>query len=149
MGNDVLIVSKAYPTIFSRLFVLCEKYKNQIEFRFSITSSDYKISLEYETNAPIPIHRLWNVAESYKQGYKTSVSIEPMLELPYEIVDRFSRFNIYIWIGCATNYSDNYLKKLYKKENLLQIYNLYKDNPKIKFKDSFMKKIKIDDLTNG
>ena len=79
--------------------------------------------------------------------------MEPMLSDPQEVIQALEDVCVYdscdsIWIGCMNHYKLNpavpeekKVIELYKLENLKCIFEQYKDDSKIKFKDSFMRRI--------
>jgi DNA repair photolyase len=151
-GNEVLIVSKPrYACIRS----ICESfgdYTEQILFRFTIGATDNEILSFWEPNAPPFEERRDCLRYAFEQGFRTSVSAEPMLE-PYNIVaivnELIPLVNDAIWIG-KMGYLDQLRRSAdarlaeriaeiehYQRDEMIRaIYNLYKDNPKIKWKNS-------------
>jgi DNA repair photolyase len=162
-GNKVLIVTKPHYECVSKICKMFTKYKDKILFRFTISSSDSSILKFWEPGAPSFEERFKSLKYTYKLGFQTSVSCEPMLDfnidklikliLPY-ITDS-------IWLGKA-----NYLLKRVKtngiidtksikeatklvewqsnKGNIIDIYKKHKDNNKIKWKDSIKKTLKLE-----
>ena len=149
-GNDVLIVSKpefaAIEYIDKNLF----KFQDQIEFRFSIGTNDETSRQFWEPGAPSIQERIKCLNYVYEAGYHNSVSMEPLLmhnPAPMiKILER--RVTGDIWIGLM-----NYLRisdftpdeliwynrqvnSINSKTNIQEIYNILKDNPKIRWKDS-------------
>jgi len=145
-GNRVLITTKPHPKVIKELCRRFEKYKDQIQFRFTITSMNDKVLRFWEPNAPKFKNRLKSLKYAYDQGYETSISIEPMLEEPFELIDKLSPFVTgSIWLGIMNHIN---MKKLllnetpfYKKireihYNLFSIYDRARKDPKVRFKDS-------------
>jgi DNA repair photolyase len=97
---------------------------------------------------------------AFNYGFKTSVSMEPMLDIGNidKIIKDVDPFvNEDIWLGpmghlkrISKYADDSALKKIEEiaagqtAESLRPIYERYKDNPKIKFKNTFMKVIGLD-----
>ena len=102
IGNRVLIFSK--PRI-KLIFKICndfKRYRNNMIFRFTIGSTDKNIISFWEPNAPSYEERKSALQCAYNYGYRTSVSIEPMLDADNieDLVDDLTPFvNHSIWIG--------------------------------------------------
>ncbi len=161
-GNKILIVSKPHLSCISRICNDFQNSKDNILFRFSIGSSNDSILKFWEENAPLFNERLESLKFAYNNGFKTSVSCEPMLDnkienvielvLPY-VTDS-------IWIGKMnflirrlkingysdkeTLYKANQLLEWQKDENIYDLYERYKDNPLIKWKESIKKVLNIE-----
>lgn len=161
-GSKVLIVTKPHFECVRKICKKFIKYKDKILFRFTIGSSDSAILKFWEPGAPSFEERFQSLKYAYMFGFQTSVSCEPMLDfninklikltLPY-VTDS-------IWLGKA-----NYLLKRIKtngiidaksirtatklvewqsnKNNIIDIYKKYKDNKKIKWKDSIKQTLKL------
>jgi len=124
-------------------------YKEQIQFRFTITSSDDHLLKFWEPNAPLFQERLKSLQYAFKREYKTSVSIEPFLDYnPKPLVDIIYPFvTESIWLGVMNyiprnnvrkdnvSYYDS-IRKNYSKEHLKKIYKIFNEYPKIRWKDS-------------
>ena len=149
--NEILITSK--PNIYCIKKICAEliKYKNQIQFRFTITSKNNEYIEFWESGAPLFEDRFNSLKYAFDLNYKTSISIEPFLdEDPYKLVDILIPFvTESIWIG-KMNYiriaNDSLHEKKYyyeiikncSKQNLQRIINktkTYKNNM-IRIKDS-------------
>jgi DNA repair photolyase len=79
-GNELLITTKPSLEVIKSLCFDFKKYRNQIQFRFTITSlSDTKLWF-WEENAPNYEERLQALEYASFSGFKTSVSIEPFLD---------------------------------------------------------------------
>lgn len=166
--NNILIVSKPHLSCISKICNDFQQSKQNILFRFSIGSSNDSILKFWETDAPSFNERLDSLKFAYAYGFKTSVSCEPMLDdkienviemvLPY-ITDS-------IWLGKMNflhrrlkinGYNDeksitkaNQLLEWQKDENIYDLYNRYKDNPLIKWKESIKKVLNIEiPITKG
>jgi DNA repair photolyase len=137
-NNKLLIVSKPHLECIKSI---CWHFKydvDKIEFRFTIGSLNNKTLLYWEPNAPLVQERLDAIDWALQSSHKVSISCEPLLDIDCEIIDYLIRDkklqNISeIWIGAMNNvkYSPNL--------DYQTIYTKYKDNPKIKFKESFRK----------
>ena len=153
-GNQVLIVSKPHLNCVKTLCRELETYKDQILFRFTIGSADDAVLTFWEPHAPPYRERINSLKWAFKQGYKTSVSCEPMLDGDIQrVIDDARPFvTDAIWLGrvrmlgnhLALNASDNRQAKekaraLMELQNDLWVMGLYvkhKDDPLIKYKDS-------------
>lgn len=156
--NKVLIVTKPHFECIKKICQSFEKDKKSILFRFTIGSSSSAVLKFWEPGAPSFQTRLKSLKYAYDLGYKTSVSCEPMLDYNIEkLVQKILPFiTDSIWIGNA-----NFLIKRLKtngisdpetiqkanelvvwqsnKDNILKLYDLYKDNKIIRWKDSIQK----------
>ena len=154
-GNDVLIVTK--PELKSIEYI-CSHYsstlcKMQIEFRFTIGTSDDKTAAYWEPGAPSPTRRLMAIRHAAVRGYKVSISMEPLLiENPKEMIDDLLMGWVdgEIWIGCMNHYALNpeipeeaRQIKIQSRENMQKVYESLKDNPQIRWKDSVQKLLNI------
>jgi len=154
-GNEVLVVSKPDPECIKTICNLFSQYKEQILFRFTIGAMDDRILSYWEPNAPHFKDRLESLGWAYDAGYQTSVSIEPMLEsrrigmLIYQIEDYVTET---IWIGKMNDIDRrveietiedaervNEIKAGQTDERILAVFEMLKDNQKIRWKDSIKK----------
>lgn len=154
VGNQVLIVSKPHLTVIQ---ALCEEFKAfqaQMEFRFTIGAMDNGILSVFEPFAPSFEERRDSLAHAFSLGFRTSVSIEPMLD-PEHIHDLVAGLMPFvsetIWIG-KLNYvgripRDNpavveavaKLRDAQSDDNIFAIYQQLKDLPMIRWKTSVKK----------
>lgn len=164
-GNHVLIVSKPHENIIKLLCHVFQDYKEQILFRFSIGSFDH-IKHFWEPNAPYLLERRKSLQAAYGSGFRTSVSMEPLLE-PVQVENMLSILSSYvtdtIWIGTANKLRQRTawirpagwdhsrlmariaeLEAWQTTERMRQIYDLLKDNPKIRWKDSYKKALGLE-----
>ncbi|KKK65407.1 hypothetical protein LCGC14_2974430, partial [marine sediment metagenome] len=74
--------------------------RDLIQFRFTITSIDNNLLSFWEPNAPLFEERLESLIHSFEKGYKTSISVEPFLDLdPFLLIDELAPFvTESIWI---------------------------------------------------
>jgi len=152
--NELLITSKPRLNIIKDIIEKFSAYKAQIQFRFTITSVNDVLMLFWEPNAPRFNERFNSLRYAFKAGFKTSVSIEPFLDYePKKLIDKLSPYiTESLWLG-PMNYIpqnngcelDNLqlinIRKNYEKEHLLEIYNDFKNDSKIRFKDSMYLKL--------
>lgn len=160
--NEVLIVSKPHLSIIKILCSELFEYKNQIEFRFTIGSTNDNVLKFWEENAPLFNERLESLKHAFNEGFRTSVSCEPMLDENIDdVIKNVKQFvTTSIWLGRAnllhqrlrSNYEGDTetikkadeLLSYYTDERLMEIYNKYKDDKLIKFKDSIKKVVGLE-----
>ena len=158
-GNQVLIVSKPRIDCIKPICEACHFFKDKIIFRFTIGAMDDEILKLWEPNAPGYEERRACLEFAYDQGFRTSVSMEPMLDTPRideQIADlrQFVRKDENIWLGTM-----NYLKQIKEGagddltaaiekveagqtvEMLTPIYQKYKDDQLIEWKTDALEKI--------
>ncbi len=164
-GNNVLIVSKPHYSCIKRLCNELSDYKEQILFRFTLGSANDKVLKFWEPNAPKFQERIDSLKLAFSCSFKTSVSCEPMLDDRIDLViSAVSDFvTDSIWLGkkngdyrCMINRTNEseplwLLQKEMQKiwayqvdENILKLYERFKDNPKIKWKESIKKVVGLD-----
>jgi len=100
-GNEVLITTK--PN-YNLIFMLCKKikpYKEQVQFRFTITSMDDKVLKYWEVNAPNYQNRKASLIYAFQEGFKNSVSNEPYLDPdPIPLIKELAPYcTESIWLG--------------------------------------------------
>lgn len=160
-GNNVLIVSKPDINCINYLIIALMNYKEQIMFRFTIGST-FSGTLEFlEPNAPDLSSRVFSLQAAYNAGYKTSISVEPLLggievlsticnNLSYYVTDE-------IWVGKLNGINHRILDNVSQEqknalemikdnqtdEKIIELYEHFKSYPKIKWKDSIKKVINI------
>lgn len=153
-GNQLLITTKPDPQVIDILMERFESYKEQIQFRFTITSLNNRLLKFWEPNAPSFDNRFIALKTSYEAGFKTSVSVEPFLdEVPQDLISEvFPYITESIWVG-PMNYipkriiNDGYtkeyndIKRISSYNNLLKIYEDLIDTPLIRFKDSMLNRL--------
>jgi len=163
-GNKIMIITKP---VLECIKAICEAsafFKDKILFRFTITGKSNEVLNFWEPHAPSYEHRLECLKYAKDAGFQTSVSIEPMLEYPraQEMIDEMIPFvTDAIWFGKMSKITD--IKKLpkYKDpdgrlktelekvedghsvENIKALYEIYKGNPKIKWKLAYKKVLGI------
>ena len=158
-GNEGVIVTKPH---FKCIEALCEvfpMFKNQIVYRFTIGSSDSNTLKFWEPGAPDFDERLSSLKYVHLKGYQTSVSCEPMLDDNIQdVVEQvMPHVTETVWIGkpnmlksrlSLNGYNDE--ETMARTEELMQsmsdqfiwdLYGKYKDEPKIRWKESIRKVI--------
>ncbi len=147
-NNEVLITTKPSYNVTKEIIDRFEPFRDQIRFRFTITSKSDRLLYFWEPNAPLFQERLNSLKYAFKNDFKTSVSMEPFLDYePQDLVEKVSPFiTESICIGPMNYIARNNIKKRdvaqyeetrknYEVANLARIYeNLNK--PSIRFKDS-------------
>lgn len=154
-GNKVLIVTKPHFECVEEICRRFEGFGSQILFRFTIGSFRSDVLKYWEPGAPSFGERLHCLIYAYTEGFDTSVSSEPLLDvdslpllgdaiLPY-ITDAW-------WIGKMNNVRSRVkivtaediarvdeINKINSESSILKIYERYKNNPKVKWKESIKK----------
>lgn len=138
---QLLLVSKPRESCIGQIAEQFKEFKDRIEFRFTL-GTFWQPTLDiWEPECSSVQERIICIREVPKiWGYKVSVSMEPLLEPKLaeleEIIANFEYWNVAsIWIGAM-----NYIPDAPKLDYQL-IYNTFKGNPKIKFKESFRKRL--------
>lgn len=152
--NEVLVTTKPCLSVTKDIIDHFMKFQSQIQFRFTITSRDNELLSFWEPNAPPYEERLESLILAYKEGFKTSVSVEPFLdEEPQRLIHEVAPYvTESIWIGPMNYIPRNNISEEDQpryddmRENidvghLQEIYEDLRDFPKIMFKDSM--KIKL------
>ena len=160
-GNQVLVVTKPHlPVIES----ICNRFvgnKDKILFRFTIGSCNTETLKFWEPFAPSFEERLSSLQYAFAKGFKTSVSCEPALDtLIQELVHILLPYvTDAIWIGLpnrlkgilklnaandpATLKCAEVLRNTQSNDWVKDLYDTFKSNPKIKWKESIKKIIGI------
>ena len=153
-GNRVLIVSKPHWPCVTRMCEELKEFREQILFRFTIGSTYDKVLEFWEPNAPNFAERISCLQYAFHAGYETSVSCEPYLDqwvlnLIEAVTDWVTET---IWIGRMnkikqrvdlTDVTDDQMRQFVEPmlvasgdEFVKLIYELLKEHPQIKWKDS-------------
>ena len=152
-GNEVLITTKPSLTVITKMMRDLEVYKDQVQFRFTITSMDSKLLAFFEPHAPPFKERMLALSLAFICGFKTSISIEPNLERdPFLLIKKVAPYvTESIWFGIMTQISRtiwpeeisyyNYIREINEIENLQKIFTSFKYLPveireKIRIKDT-------------
>lgn len=156
-GNQVLIVSKPSLYVMTKLLKEPELYKDQIMLRFTIGSISNKVLSIFEPSAPDIVERRKSLELAYSMGFKTSISIEPLLGGSDDLDDILYLVKPYvtdeIWVG-KLNFAEKRifgersaeLQKLMKyiedsqtDKKIIEMYERFKNEFHIKWKDSIKK----------
>lgn len=178
-GNNVLVVSKPKPQVVRALCNTLSNesdwahmnWRDQVLFRFTIGSMDPERLAFWEPNAPTFAERLYSLMWAIENGWKTSVSMEPMLDLEAADVIRTAKtvapyVSDSIWIGkanklrsrCETNagematgvlaFNIAKLEQAWTDENVQLLRMLVTASPalvpKVKWKESIKKVLGIE-----
>lgn len=152
-GNKLLIVSKPRLECIAKLVCFLCEYTDQILFRFTIGSMSSRTTAFWEPGAPSPEERLKCLKLAAESGYKTSVSIEPMLAGVQGAENVVFMTKPYvtdtIWIGKMNKtrlrvdmkITDNVkrvkeIEQLQSDEEILKLHARLKNDPVIRWKDS-------------
>ena len=156
VGNEILIVSKPHLECVKRLCSELEPYKDKITFRFTI-GSEHQYTLDFwEKNAPQLTERMDSLKHAFNSGFQTSVSSEPFLDSCSEgIVDMVDPYiTDTIWIGKMNRITERVPKEIWsdpENEFMIELkstleddfvkhmYEILKDNQKVRWKDSYKK----------
>lgn len=160
-GNEVLIVSKPHLECIKSICTRFVEYKQQILFRFTIGSTDNATLKFWDQNAPSFDERLEALEYAHRMGFATSVSCEPLLDNNADDLIRQVRPYVTdaIWLG-KVNMIISRLKinghrdqeTMIKAKKLIEdlsesyitdLHVHYKNDPQIKWKDSFKKIVGI------
>jgi hypothetical protein len=156
-GNEVLIVSKPHLACVQKLCAELQDFKKQVLFRFTVGSADDMVLRFWEPGAPAFGERMVALRWAHQQGFATSISCEPMLDLRIADVIVVARPYVTdaIWLGRVNNLRTAIAlncpgdaEALRKADQLLaeqtddflrELYEQYKADPLIKYKDSIKK----------
>lgn len=153
--NQVLIVSKARLDLAQSLL---SPYMGRgpawnITFRVTMTHMSRRIGDFWEPHAPTYTERLAALCWAHSHGFATSVSCEPLLEAGRveELVAQVDQYvTDTIWIGAANqlrartawclgpdDLATLHVEAGQTKAAMRKVYEALKDNPKIRWKDSY------------
>ena len=151
-GNQLLIVSKPWLVCIEQI---CDRFsgqRNQILFRFTITSRNSDILSFWEPGAPAYQERLESLQLAFRKGFQTSVSIEPMLDLEdlRGMIDEIEPYVSHsIWVGKLNRIEERVkvdsdevaaevgrIRNEQVDRNIIGLYEALKDRPLIRWKES-------------
>lgn len=152
VGNKVLVVSKPRLECIERLCDEFKEYKNDILFRFTIGAKSNKVLSFWEPGASAYEERKEALRYAYENGFDTSVSAEPILDMD-DVLDLFFDLEPFvsetIWLGKMNHVKKNVhfegpevtrIMKGQEQSICELVYELLKDEPKARFKTGFIKK---------
>ena len=160
-GHSLLIVSKPHVDCIEAICDAFVDNRDRILFRFTIGSSSDEVLSFWEPNAPPFMERLDSLCLAHERGFGTSVSCEPMLDDNVEAVVQATLPFVTdaIWIGKANllrariKINGAGIDAIRRGDTLVasqndarirDLYLKYRDNPKIKWKESIKKVVGID-----
>lgn len=157
-GANLLIVSKPRWACIEKIMQeLIIRYSPEIraraELRFTLGSMDKTLTDFWEPGAPDPEERLLCLEEAFKNGFKTSVSSEPMLAGVNNALDLYDTCEQFIteqiWYGKMRNIDGRVavkdhetweqvtaIRNLQKDSEILKLYYFFKDLKGVAWKDS-------------
>ena len=157
-GSDILIVLKPWLEVVESICTKFEAKKDRIIFRFTIGSTDNDVLKFWEPGAPAFEERMACLQYAFEHGFETSVSCEPWWGGDIDsLISTLRPFvSDSIWIGKMnrgkarmknnghwnpqTEAKYNELMSIwYADDNIKAIYDRYKDDPLIRWKESIAK----------
>jgi DNA repair photolyase len=152
-GSPILIVSKPSLKVVDTLCRELNPFREQIEFRFTIGSSNSKVLEFFEPNAPSYEERYAAIIRASTLGYKVSLSIEPMLDNnPERIIEDARDFlKGDIWVGKMNHPTNRIVANGYRYKlnttlelvkwqsddvNILELVKRLSRYPNVRWKDS-------------
>jgi len=157
-GNELLIVSKPHLECVQAICLEARMFHELILFRFTVGAMEESILAYWEPGAPTFEERLACLRYAHRQGYATSVSCEPLLDAD-NAVNLFRTVEPYvsdtIWIGkmnqlrsrCIPGTSETELRRIeagQTDEAVQRIYAALRDEPKVRWKESYKKVLGLD-----
>ena len=168
-GNEILIVSKPAAAVIQRLCdrlpltagtgpnMAADRLRELVQFRFTIGSLDAAESAYWEPFAPPPAERLYCLAYARYHGFRTSVSAEPLLTADVgRLIDAVDPYVTgTIWIGAMNRIRQRVIEgtdeeeierieRLQTPKAIRSIYEVLKDHPKIRWKESYKESLGLD-----
>jgi DNA repair photolyase len=153
--NEVLLTTKPRLDVIRRIAERFAEFKDQLQFRFTITSISDELLKFWEPNAPLFCERLEALKFAFAEKFKTSVSIEPFLDYdPFSLIIQVAPYSTEsIWIGKMnyirrrnlTKHEELYYAEVranYRPDHLSEIWVRLKDLPRVRFKDSITNALK-------
>lgn len=152
--DEMLITITAEPMQVFKLINQITEFKEKVHFRFKINSYKDRILAFWEPNTPTFQERFLALRIAYRNGFKTSVSMEPYLDIdPTQVIHALHSYvTESIWVG-KMNYIQaknilpeekkfyDYQRKICSEANINKIVDDLKNLPE-KIKD----KIKLSNL---
>ncbi len=152
-GNRVLLVSKAHLEVVKRICADFVAHRARLEFRITVGSGNAATCALWEPGAPPPEERIAALRHAHEKGFKTSVSMEPMLEPNEAMCSLLARVEPFvsgtIWLG---KLNGGVLKVIQAKagvrdsllriragqsdEHILRLHDRLAEHPKVCWKDS-------------
>lgn len=163
-GNEVLIVSKPHLDVIRRLVDDLGPNRDQVMFRFTIGSKNNETLRFWEPGAPSYNERLASLVVAGEAGFRTSVSMEPMLDeneddIVTAVDDLGSCVTDTIWLGKANHLRHRMtmnghwdtckeraeaLMASQSDNRITALYERLKYHPKVAWKDSIKAVVGLD-----
>jgi DNA repair photolyase len=161
---NLLLVTKARLEVIQNISRNFAEHRDRIMFRITIGSANDNVLKFWEPGAPCFTERLRCLEYLKNSFFKTSLSIEPMLDNnPYRVIELCSSYvTENIWLGLprklkqriALNDENNIqtseaagcLLAMQPDYWVIELYHKLKDNPKIRFKDSIIEVLKRNEI---
>lgn len=164
-GNKVVLVSKPHRECIEAICSEFSSFRDTIIFRFTIGGLNEEVMRHWEPGAPALAERLECLKYAFEQGYKTSVSAEPMLcgrteaEKLYYTVEPYVTEDIWFgkmkYIGGMKNNPDPEIadqavsvQENQTNDEILELVYKLKGLPKVAWKDSIKNIIGITETNN-
>ena len=152
-GNKLLVVTKPRLACIQTVLKELVGYQDQVLFRFTIGSLHDDVTQFWEPGAPLPVERMAALKLAFLKGWRTSVSIEPMLEGADHtpaIVHAVSPFvTDTVWIGKLNKarlrvdltIPENLkaverVERMQTEQEIFKLYHQLVAHPKVRWKDS-------------
>ena len=155
-GNQVLIVSKPHLNVIKTLCSELAQYRDQIQFRFTIGSLSSATCKLWEPGAPPPAERIAALRHAHRLGFRTSISMEPMLGDNSEMLRLVETVEPYvtdtIWLGklnrgvtskgmsqedaARLEVAKKAVRRGQRDSEILALVDALSGNPKVRWKDS-------------
>lgn len=159
-GNRVLLVSKPHLDCIKRI---CEEFsleKEQLLFRFTITARDEGVLKFWEPGAPGYGERRECLCYAFANGFNTSVSIEPILDMG-DVADMVKELQDCvthsIWLGkmnkiekrvkAETKEEKMHIARIISNqtdEKIMEVYEKLRHEPLVRWKESVKTVVGID-----
>lgn len=165
-GNEVVLVSKPNPTamkiLLARIFSGRGDWHSRLLFRFTIGASDDRLLKYWEPRAPSFAERMHALIMVHGEGWRTSVSMEPLLtDDPRRLVEMVEPFvTDDIWIGKMNHVRRRVrvmseedrdqvrrIELMQTDERIMEIVEELNCNPLVVWKDSIQEVIERNGLT--
>ena len=162
-GNDLLIVSKPHIECIEAICRETRMFREAVLFRFSVGSANDSILSYWEPGAPSFDERFACLRYAHKQGFRTSVSCEPLLDAEHA-VELFTTLEPFvtdsIWFGklnkirqrCVLGTSEQEIGRIeagQTDERIWVIHAALKNEPKVRWKESYKEVLELELATEA
>jgi hypothetical protein len=154
-GHSLLIVSKPILSCIASITHKLQRFKDRVNIRFTVTSDCNSNLSRWETFATPFEDRFEAIKLAKSEGYGVSISIEPFLSDPRPLVAKLTPFVDEMWIGMMNGFPSEKMygksfcselkteiqrvKALYSFDKINSLVQELRSNPKIQWKESFLK----------